>query len=76
MKSVPKKLSDAPMRREYDFSGATVVGKYAKRYREGTNVVLLDPDVADVFPNSKSVNEAALRSLVRVVERRKTKKRT
>lgn len=75
MKNVPKKLSDPPMRREYDFSGAAVVGKYAKRYREGTNVVLLDPDVADAFPNSKSVNEA-LRSLVRLVDRRKTKKRT
>jgi hypothetical protein len=63
------------MRREYDFSGATVVGKYAKRYREGTNVILLDPDVANAFPDSKSVNEA-LRFLVRVMDRRKAKKRT
>jgi len=74
MKSVPKKRSDPPMRKEYDFSGG-VVGKYAKRYAEATKVVSLDPDVANAFPDSKSVNEA-LRSLVRVVDRRKAKKRT
>ena len=61
------------MRKEYDFSRA-VVGKYARRYAAGTNMVLLDPDVADLFPDSKSVNEA-LRSLVRIVERRKAPKR-
>ena len=43
------------MRREYDFSGGAV-GKYAERYREGANVVLLDPDVADAFADAKSVN--------------------
>lgn len=74
MKSVPKKRSDPPMRKEYDFSGG-IVGKYAKRYAEATKVVSLDPDVANAFPDSKSVNEA-LRSLVRVVNRRKAKKRT
>ena len=37
------------MRAEYDFSGG-VRGKYAERYARGTNVVLLDPDVAEVFP--------------------------
>ena len=62
------------MRKEYDFSGG-IVGKYAKRYAEATKVVSLDPDVANAFPDSKSVNEA-LRSLVRVVNRRKAKKRT
>jgi hypothetical protein len=61
------------MRKEYDFSKG-VVGKYARRYAAGTNLVLLDPDVAGVFPDSKSVNEA-LRSLVRIVERRKGSKR-
>ena len=40
-----------------------VRGKYAKRYAEGTNVVLLDPDVAKAFPTSESVNKA-LRSLI------------
>jgi len=45
------------MKDEYDFSKG-VRGKYAKQYAEGTNVVLLDPDVAKVFPTSESVNEA------------------
>jgi hypothetical protein len=60
------------MRKEYDFRGA-VVGKYARRYAEGTNMVLLDPDVADMFPDSKSVNDA-LRSLVRIAKQNKTRK--
>ena len=67
MKIARKKLTERPMRKEYDFRGA-VVGKYARRYAEGTNMVLLDPDVAVAFPDSKSVNEA-LRSLVRIAER-------
>jgi hypothetical protein len=56
------KVSDDDMRAEYDFSGA-VCGKYYKRYRESTNVVVLDPDVARHFKNAQAVNEA-LRSLV------------
>ena len=51
------------MRVEYDFSKG-VRGKYAKRFREGTNVVVLSPDISKAFPNSKSVNEA-LRSLLK-----------
>ena len=39
-------------------------GKYVERYREGTNVVLLDPDVAPAFPDAKAVNDA-LRLLLR-----------
>ncbi len=42
---------------EYDFSGA-VRGKYYQRYQQGTNVVLLDPDVAQAFKDSESVNRA------------------
>jgi hypothetical protein len=49
---------------EYDF-GNGVRGKYAKRYAEGSNVVVLSPDLTKVFPTSESVNEA-LRTLVRV----------
>ncbi|MGH7146558.1 MAG: hypothetical protein ACREIJ_01470 [Nitrospiraceae bacterium] len=49
---------------EYDFSHG-VRGKYAKRYAEGSNVVVLSPDVAKIFPTSESVDEA-LRTLVRV----------
>ena len=46
-----------------------VAGKYAARYAGGTNVVLLDADVASVFPDSKSVN-SALRALAKIAERR------
>jgi len=52
------------MRPEYDFSTA-VRGVTAARYAQGTNVVLLDPDVAEVFPDSRAVNEA-LRTLARL----------
>jgi hypothetical protein len=45
------------MRPEYDFSKG-VRAKYAARFREGSNVVILDPDVAEAFPSSESVNEA------------------
>ena len=54
--------NDPDMLEEYDFSGG-VRGKYAKRFQEGTNLVLLAPDVAQYFPDDESVN-AALRSLV------------
>lgn len=52
------------MRSHYDFSGG-IRGKYAARYAEGTNVIVLAPDVAAVFPDSIAVNEA-LRTLVRI----------
>jgi len=52
---------------EYDFRGG-VRGKYAERYAEGTNVVLLDPDVAAAFPDAASVN-AALRALLEIARR-------
>jgi hypothetical protein len=56
---------DDDLRPEYDFSQMSdgVRGKYVERYREGTNVVLLDPDVAAAFPDAKAVNDA-LRSLL------------
>jgi hypothetical protein len=52
------------MRDHYDFSGG-VRGKYAARYEQGANVVVLAPDVAEIFPDSIAVNEA-LRTLVRM----------
>jgi hypothetical protein len=48
--------NDPDLLEEYDFSNAEV-GRYAKRYAEGTNVVVLDPDVAAVFKTAESVNE-------------------
>jgi hypothetical protein len=59
------------MRSEYDFSKG-VRGKYAARFAERTNVVVLDDDVAAHFPDSKSVNDA-LRKLLGL--RRKRAKR-
>jgi len=61
------------MRRHYDFSGG-VRGKYAKRYAEGTNVVVLDPDVADVFKDGQSVNET-LRAVARIFDLQSRKRR-
>jgi hypothetical protein len=66
MKKVPKKRKPE-MLDEYDFSRGER-GKYAKRYAEGTNVVLLDPDVAEVFHDSRTVNDV-LRTLARLVEK-------
>ena len=61
------KQDDPDMLEEYDFSKG-VKGKYAKRYAEGTNVVVIGPDVAQYFPDHDSVNEA-LRSLLPIVKR-------
>ena len=68
MKKVPTRRprtrvvrDEAPLP-EYDFRGG-VRGKYAAAYAEGTNLVLLDPDVAAVFPDATTVNEA-LRALM------------
>jgi hypothetical protein len=57
------------LRPEYDFSKLKrgVRGKYATRYRAGTNLVLLSPDVAEYFPDEESVN-AALRTLIHVAK--------
>jgi len=57
------------MRPEYDLSRlqGRVRGKYVERYREGTNLVLLEPDVAAAFPNAQAVNEA-LRLLLKVAK--------
>lgn len=53
-------LSDE-LRPEYDLKSLLkggMRGKYAARYRAGTNIVLLEPEVAKAFPNEKAVNEA------------------
>jgi hypothetical protein len=60
------------LRREYDLSKLRggVRGKYVARYRAGTNVVMLSPDVAEHFPDERSVN-AALRGLIQVAKKRR-----
>ena len=66
MKKTSDKSSRESMRDEYDFSRA-VRGKYARRYARGANVVVLEPDVAKVFSNSKAVN-LSLRKIIRQKE--------
>lgn len=57
MKESDKPTDNDDPRPEYDFRGGRR-GKYAKRFREGTNVVVLDPDVASQFRDSREVNQA------------------
>ena len=59
------------MLEEYDFSKG-IRDKYAKRYAEGTNIVVIDPDVAQYFPDHDSANEA-LQSLLPIVKRQAKK---
>jgi hypothetical protein len=54
------KSTERGMRDEYDFSGG-VRGKYARRYARGTNVVVLEPDVAKVFPSAEAANAPKIR---------------
>jgi hypothetical protein len=61
MSKTQKDEPDSEMRDHYDFSDG-VVGKYAGRFSEGT-LIVLDPEVAEVFSDTASVNEA-LRELI------------
>jgi len=65
---------DDELRPEYDLSQLKggVRGKYASKYREGTNLILLAPDVAEVFKDNESVNEA-LRLLMKIAGAKYTK---
>ena len=58
---------DPDMLDDYDFSQG-VRGKYVERFAQGSNVVVLSPDVAEVFPDSESVNNA-LRMLVEIADK-------
>ncbi len=62
---------DPEMLEEYDFSGG-VRGKYVGRFAQGANVVVLDPDVAEVFADSESVNRA-LRALAEIIQQQTEK---
>ena len=68
-KEVENEMKDE-LRSEYDFAQMEggVRGKYVERYRLGTNLVLLEPDVAQAFPNDAAVNDA-LRMLIQVAQR-------
>jgi hypothetical protein len=69
MKKEVDELEDE-LRPEYDFSkmAGGIRGKYVERYRAGTNLVLLEPDIAQAFPTDASVNEA-LRLLLQIAQR-------
>ena len=53
-------LENDDLRPEYpvELTRSGIRGKYAKRFKEGSNVVVIDPDLSDAFPNSEAVNEA------------------
>jgi hypothetical protein len=65
-----RKKDESAMQAEYDFSRG-VRGKYARRYARGTNVVVLEPDVARAFPNAEAVN-SSLRALADIIRRQKS----
>ncbi len=69
MKKRRGKRRQADMLSEYDFTGG-VRGKYARRYAAGSNVVVLEPDVARVFHDSRSVNQA-LRALTAIARKQR-----
>jgi len=67
--------SSNDLRTEYDFATMKggVRGKYVRRYRAGSNLVLLEPDIAEAFPDDTAVNQAlrAVLGASRAVSRRK-----
>lgn len=70
MKTKTKEETTDELRPEYDLGQLLktgVGGKYAERYRQGTNLVLLEPDVAKAFPTGTAVNEA-LRLVIRLTQ--------
>ncbi|HPA47394.1 MAG TPA: hypothetical protein PLG59_20655 [bacterium] len=75
MKKKTEKITESAdrdtMRPEYDFRGG-VRGATAAKYAEGTNLVVIAPDLLDVFPDGESVNET-LRALAPVIRKRRRK---
>ena len=77
MKNKEKNEMDDDLRPEYDLHELLKDGvhsKYAKRYQEGTNLVLLEPDIAEVFLNAEAVNQA-LRLVIQLTKIPNGKKR-
>jgi len=69
MKKPAAKSADTDLQPEYDFSNGAR-GKHFRRYHRGTNVVVLDPDVARVFSDAATVNDS-LRALAGIIRRQK-----
>jgi hypothetical protein len=75
MKKEKVMANDPDLLEEYDFSQG-IRGKYAARYQEGCNIIVLDPDVSEIFQDSASVNQA-LRALAQIIrEQVKISKKT
>ena len=68
MKKASEKAA-AEMQGEYDFSHG-VRGKHSRRYSQGANVVVLEADVAKIFPNAEAVNDS-LRALAGIIRRQR-----
>ena len=64
--------NDPDMLEEYDFSNG-IRGKYAAKFEQGTNIIMLEPELMEYFPDSASVNEA-LMSLANLMKKYKNKK--
>ena len=78
MKKKSKDDKNDDLRPEYDLRELLkdgVQGKYADRFKEGTNLVLLDSDVADAFPNDEAVNEA-LRLVIKLTKLQRSEKKS
>jgi hypothetical protein len=75
-KKVNKEELEDDLLPEYDFSKMKLIGRgiYAKRFRSGTNLALLDRDVREAFPDDQSVNEA-LRVIAKAAQRQVSKVR-
>jgi hypothetical protein len=73
-KEKAENIEEWEMRPEYDFSNARP-NKYAKKYAEGTNLVIIEPDLIEFFPDSESVN-AALRALVSIFPKSKSRRKS
>ena len=67
MKKAHSKAAEPEMQAEYDFTGG-VRGKHARRYAQGANVAVLEPDAARAFPNAEAVN-SSLRALAQIIKR-------
>jgi len=76
MSKASNRVPDDDLRPEYDFSSMSggVRGKYVKGYREGVNLALLDPEVAEAFPTDAAVNEA-LRTVLRATKSQRRAKK-
>ncbi|MCI0624986.1 MAG: hypothetical protein L0387_25660 [Acidobacteria bacterium] len=69
----PRQAADS-LRDEHDFSRG-VRGKHSARYASGTNVVVLEPDVASAFPTTREVNDA-LRALAQIIRSRTSSRKS